>query len=370
MASVRIVSTAILLAASALGAPSPAAPGAARDADPPLPGSAVEGAWAAVDGPGQGLHFTLQWETTTWGVGAARGELRGLSEAQVASAAPTAVSFRIEREPGALQMEGSFSQGKGDGRFRFQPDPGFARTLASLGVRGAEQATGADLMFLALGRVTTTRVREFASLELGGLALRDVVSLAQHGVTPDYVREVRSLGLEGTSTVAGVVELRLHRITRGYLRELEAAGYRDLPRRQLLQMGLHGVGRAQVQALAEAGYRDLAPDQLVRMRMHRVTPEFIREMREAGLRDLTPEALVALRLHRISGEYVRELRTLGFGDLSRAQLLRMGIYGVTPGFIREVRRAGFTDLSPETLVRMKIHGIGPELAEQGERGGQ
>jgi hypothetical protein len=384
MATLRIVSTTFVLAVSAL-AGGPASPAAAPAAGPegdaviPAPGrlrsgagagTPTRGVWAVTVRQPEGVQLSLVWESSTWASRFPREELRGLTEAQIASAASSPVSFRLEREAGAFQMEGTFQAGQGTGRFRFQPERGFARTLASLGVRGAEHATDGDLMFLALGGATASEVREFAALDLGPLALGDVIALGVHRVTPEYVREVRSLGLSGTGTVGGVVELRVHGVSLAFVRELEAAGYRDLPREQLMVMGVHGVSGEQVRALAAAGYPHLSPSQLVDMRLHQVTPAFIHEMRETGFRDLRPEELVELRLHSVSREYVRELQALGYRDLPRAQLLQMGIHGVTPAFIRQVRAAGFTDVSPRTLVQMKIQGIDPELAKRGVRGGR
>lgn len=375
MAPLKIVSTALLIAASAGAAgstsPAPAAAGPHRnEALPAAPAPAVEGSWTATDLRAEGMQLRLHREISMWGSLLPRAELEGLSDAQIASPTSTPVSFRIGGETGVFEMNGTFREGKGAGLFRFLPERAFARTLASMGIAGAEQATDHDLMLLALGRVSAADVREFTALELGALAVSDLVALGVHHVTPEYVRSMRSLGLAETNTVSRLVKLRVHRITADFVREMEAAGYRDLPREQLLRMGIHGVSAEQVRELEGAGYRNLSSRQLTDMRIHRVTPAFIREMREAGFRDLTPEALVRLRLHRITGEYVRELRALGYGDVPHEQLLRMGIHRVTPAFIRATREAGAGVLSPEALVRMKIRGIDPALVGGRNRRGR
>lgn len=329
-----------------------------------------EGRWIAGDNGGEKLQFTLIWGSSTiWVQEFARSELRGVSEREITSPTSTPVSFRLEREAGVFEFEGGFKEGTGTGKFIFQPRSQFVQTLRSLRIEGADRVTDRDLMLLALRHTSTAVIQEFTGLSLGSLSVKEVVELAVHGVTPEYVRSLRSVGLSGTNTVSGLVEMRLHRITREYIRELEALGYRNLPRHQLLQMGIHGVSREQIQGLERVGYRDLSPRQLVAMRIHGVTPAFIREMREVGFQDLSPEALVEMRVHRVSARYIRELESLGYRSLSRRQLLQMGLHGVTPAFIRNVREAGFCDLLPERLVRMRIHGTEPERARGGQRCG-
>jgi hypothetical protein len=305
-----------------------------------------------------------------WGRGIPREDLLGLTDAQIASAASTPVAFRIEREAGRFELEGSFRDGEGAGHFDFHPDPGFAATLRSLRIRGADGLSEVQQMHLALGGASAARIRELRALDLGELDVDDLIQFAIFDITPEYVRSLRALGVTGTNDPARVVQMRVHRISAAYIRELEAAGYRDLATEQLLQMGIHGVSAQQVRELAELGFRGISARELVEMRIHRVTPEYIREMRQAGLAEgLDPAGLVQLRVHRITAEYLRALDGLGYRGLSRILVLQMGIHGVTPEFIREVRAAGFADVTAETLVRMKIHGIDSGFVRGGRRRG-
>jgi hypothetical protein len=330
--------------------------------------AAVEGTWTITPREDGRLQLNLHYETSNWGRGIDRADLRGLSDAAVNATTSTPVAFRIEREAGVFDMEGAFREGRGAGHFRFAANREFAATLRLLGVEGADGATDRDLMNLAMADASAANVRALMALDLGSVDLKELVELSIFNVTPEYVREMRSLGIDGTNSVRGMVELRIHHISTAYVRELESIGYRDLTRRQLLDMGIHGVTVERVRELRALGYENLTARQLVDMRIHGVTPEYIRQVREAGFRDLTPESLVDFRIHNVTPEFVRALEALGYRDLSRRQLLDMGTHGVTPEFIREVRAAGFENLSPETLVRMKIHGIGSDYVRTRRRG--
>ncbi|HEX6371113.1 MAG TPA: hypothetical protein VF006_19500 [Longimicrobium sp.] len=322
----------------------------------------TKGTWA-VTGPADAagrLHLSLRTDSTAWSEPVTREELRGLGDDALASPTSTPASFRVEREAGVFAMEGSFEGGKGSGRFVFHPGRAFAPALRAHGVADADALTDRDLMTLAQTGASSAAIGELAAL-VGPLEVRSVMQLVVHGVTPDYVRTMRALGVGGTETVAGAVELRIHGVTAEYVRELEEAGYPGLSREQLLEMGIHGVRGDEIRALLAAGVPRLPPRELVNLRIHGVTAAFVRQMGEAGLDGLTPQALVDLRIHGVTAEYVRELGALGYSGLTRRQLMEMGIHGVTPAFIRALREKGISGVSPEKLVEMKIHGTHPPL---------
>jgi hypothetical protein len=62
-------------------------------------------------------------------------------------------------------------------------------------------------------------------------------------------------------------------------------------------MRIHGVTPEFVRELKELGYGGLERRQLVRMRIHGVDPAFIREVHKAGFKDLTPDELVDFSIH-------------------------------------------------------------------------
>lgn len=261
----------------------------------------TEGTWTLTRKTNDRLQLDLHSSRSNWGNSIDRSDLSGLSDAAIDSRTSAPVTFRIERDAGTFDMEGTFREGRGAGHYTFEPNRAFASTLRSLGIDGADRVTDRELMTLALTGASSARIREYEALGFDGLTLRNVIELSIHGVTPAFIREMR-----------------------------------------------------------EAGLRDLSPQELVKMRIHSVTPAYVREMREAGLA-ASIDDVVAMRIHGVTVEYVRELAALGYRDLPRQRLLQMAIHGVTPEFIRKVREAGFTDLSAETLVKMRIHDIGPEV---------
>ncbi|HZG43387.1 MAG TPA: hypothetical protein VEY93_10525, partial [Longimicrobium sp.] len=212
----------------------------------------TEGTWvidARHGGPDR-LQLNLMTGGSVWGHSMDRVDLAGLSAGALTAAASTPVSFRIDREPGVFEMEGAFREGRGSGHFRFRPNRQFPSTLRSLGVARTDQVTDRQLMHLALAGASAEGVRRLSGLGLGTMDVEGVLKLFIFEVTPEYVREMRALGIAGASTVENVVEMRIHELTPAFVREMESLGFRDLDREALLRMSIHGVSAQQVREMA------------------------------------------------------------------------------------------------------------------------
>jgi len=72
-------------------------------------------------------------------------------------------------------------------------------------------------------------------------------------------------------------------------------GFSDLSRDDLLAFRIHGVTGEFIHEMRDLGY-DLSADDLISARIHGVTPEFIKEVREAGYAKVPFNKLLALRM--------------------------------------------------------------------------
>ena len=259
----------------------------------------IHGQWM-IDSTPLPEHVQLTLHRSTRGSGSSTNsntfplsQLKGLSRAQIDSPDGSAVRFEIARDAGTFQCEGYFKHGNGAGAFTFSADPGFNLDMRSLGYANLNP----ELVF----------------------------SMAVHDVSREYVRELRSLGLNPSAD--NLVAMRIHNVTTEYVKELQALGYSHLQ-----------------------------PDQLVTMRIHGVETDFIRDLNKLGYRSVSTDELVTMRIHDATTEFIRQLKTLGY-DPSIDQLVTMRIHGVTPEYIQKLRGQGMKGLSIDQLVSLKIHGI-------------
>lgn len=84
---------------------------------------------------------------------------------------------------------------------------------------------------------------------------------------------------------------------------------------QLAQFKIHGVTPNFIQEMQTLGF-DLLPDKLVEFKIHGVKPDFIREMIEAGFEDLSPEKLIELKIHGMDPNFVKEMKDLESGEFA------------------------------------------------------
>jgi hypothetical protein len=266
--------------------------------------SGLHGTWTILASSGDRVHLNIVRDTSNWGQSIGRSELP-LSDAQINSASETPVHFTLNRDAGVIDFNGSFENGEGVGRFSFQPNPQYVATLKSLGVSTDGGLDNDDLFSMAMFDIGTGFIREMQSLGLHE-DLETYKRFKIHGVTTDFVREIRRLGFDG-----------------------------------------------------------LSAEDLVRFRIHGVTPEFIRSMRDLGVGGISAESVVRMRIHGVSTDFVRELRDLGYTNVPSEDLIRMRIHGVSTDFIRELEHAGYHAVPIEKLVQMRIHGIDPAMLARG-----
>ncbi|HEV2150224.1 MAG TPA: hypothetical protein VGR37_22690 [Longimicrobiaceae bacterium] len=249
----------------------------------------------------EAVQLALRYETSRGGTGTTSRpvplrELEGLTAAQLSSSAGTPVRFRLRREAGVFDCEGSLRDGRGSGQCDFAAD---ARFAAGLDRRGIGRPTAAQQFSLALHDVGLAFVDELASQGYARPDVAELVRAGQHGARLDYLRSMGELG------------------------------YRVGSLAELVRMKDHGVNAEFVRGLASHGYRDLPADELVRLRDHGVTPRFIAEMRELGYEGLTPSQLVRMRDHGVTPDFARRVNTRAGTRRTVSELVRMRDRGET-----------------------------------------
>jgi beta-lactamase regulating signal transducer with metallopeptidase domain len=103
------------------------------------------------------------------------------------------------------------------------------------------------------------------SAGLKDLTVDEIIALKIHGVTPDYIRELRAAGIEASSPE--LVSLKIHEVTPDYIRGLAAAGLTNLHVHDYLAAKIQGVTPEFIQAIRSHGFKDLTLRQLIALKM-------------------------------------------------------------------------------------------------------
>ena len=234
----------------------------------------------------------------------------GLTEEQVQNGN---VSFRLAREAGTVEAQGSFSDYRGSGKFTFTPNMVFVSAMKARGF-DLEQSQrsirfGADdrempaleerLLSAALLNVTTALADDLNSANFSKLDVDDLFKAAIFHVDSKYMSEMKATGFPNL-TFEDLVKGRIFNIDAAYVRQVH-------------DMGL--------------GINDF--EGLVKYRIFKVTPDFLAELKNAGLTNISDEEVIKCRIFKIDGDFVRKARaqdpTVTVEDMVR---MKIGVHRI------------------------------------------
>jgi len=223
------------------------------------------------------------------------------------------------------------------------------------------------------------------------LGVDELISMKVQGVTPEYIKAIRELGLQPTAEE--VVGMKVQGITPEYVREMRKIAANPSVE-ELIGMKVQGVTPEYIKAMHDMGFQPNA-DEIMGMKVQGITPEYIREMktvdpnptvesligmkvqgitpqyakemRELGLK-AEAEGLIGMKVQGVTPEYVKEMRALGLKP-DTDELIGMRVQGITPEYVKSMQAAGFKDLKCEELIGAKVMGVDAEFIEKARKHG-
>jgi hypothetical protein len=243
-------------------------------------------------------------------------DLQGLTRDQAANGK---VSFRMAREAGTIECEGTFTDGRGTGTFRFTANQGFIDAMQSRGFTFRD-----DQLFGAVTiNVTTAAADDLKNAGLGPVDTDDLFKVVIFKVTPQFISEMKATGFPNLE-LEDLVKARIFKIDADYVRQVKDMGF------------------------GEQGFEGL-----VKFRIFKVTPEFLAELKVQGFANLSSEEVVKFRIFKVTPELLTTLKNEGFANLSPEQVVKFQIFKIDADFIRSAK-AENPNVTVEDLVQMKI----------------
>ncbi|HEX6190702.1 MAG TPA: hypothetical protein VFZ40_21805 [Pyrinomonadaceae bacterium] len=217
----------------------------------------------------------------------------GLNREQVLNGGP--VSFRLTREAGTIEGEGTFQNEKGTGTYRFIGNTGF---LAAMKTRGFdfEKESGVQKESRGPKHESTPEERLFTAAVLN--------------VTTALADDLRSANFPNLD-VGDLFKAAIFKIDGAFMREMKSTGFPNLTMEDLVKARIFKIDAAAVRRATEMGFGNQGFESLVKMSIFKVTPEFLAEVRNEGLTNLTMEEVVKLRIFKIDGEFIRKAKGEG-----------------------------------------------------------
>lgn len=228
----------------------------------------------------------------------------GLTREQVVNGGP--VSFRLTREAGTIEGEGTFQNEKGTGTYRFIGNSGF---LAAMKTRGFDFEKQSGIQH-------ESKSKHQSSLD------EKLFTAAVLNVTTALADDIRANF--NTTDVGDLFKAAIFKIDSAFMREMKSTGFPNLSMEDLVKARIFKIDAAAVRRATEMGFGNQGFESLVKMSIFKVTPEFLAEVRNEGLTNLTMEEVVKLRIFNINGEFIRKAKAEG-ADLTVESLVRRKI---------------------------------------------
>jgi beta-lactamase regulating signal transducer with metallopeptidase domain len=190
---------------------------------------------------------------------------------------------------------------------------------------------------------------------LDNLSVDDLIALKVQGVTGEYVKAMKDLGLKIDAN--NLIGMKVQGITPEYVKGMRDITGEQLDSDALIGMKVQGITSEYVKQMHDLSLKTDAGD-LIGMKVQGVTPEYVREMRNLGLK-IETDIIIGMKVQGITQDYVKNMQSMGFHPDSD-ELIGMKVQGVTAEYIKGLQDAGFK-VSIEDAIGAKIQGVTPEF---------
>lgn len=208
-------------------------------------------------------------------------DIQGLSRETVQNGK---ASFRLVRDAGTIECEGSFVNGKGNGTFTFSPNRGYTEAMRARGFDFEKQKSDHSqrlderLLTAALLNVSLALADDLRSANFPNLDYDDLFKAA------------------------------IFKIDGKFMSEMKATGFPNLGMEELVKARIFKIDAEFVRKIKDMGFGTADFENLVKYSIFKVTPEFLADIKAEGLTNLNAEQVVQLRIFKIDAEFIRKAR--------------------------------------------------------------
>ena len=189
---------------------------------------------------------------------------------------------------------------------------------------------------------------------LSGVTAPAALVTQQEPSTPkqSYIESLKEAGLTNLS-VDELIGLKVQGVTGEYVKAMKDLGLKIEPE-DLIGMKVQGITPEYVKGMRELFGQQLDSDALIGMKVQGVTPDYVKQMRDLGLKT-DSDNIIGMKVQGITPEYVRQMHDLGLKTDSD-QIIGMKVQGITPEYVKSIQDMGFHPQADE-LVGMKVQGV-------------
>jgi hypothetical protein len=173
---------------------------------------------------------------------------------------PHPLRFEVGREAGTFVCQGIAEDGRGNGAFRFRPDPVYANAIVETGIA---PLTLHQHIQAGMFDISSRFVKAIAATGLPHVTFSQLIGLRIFRITPE---DVNALHVNFPSaSLDDIRALAMSKVTAGYVEALRRANISNLSADNVSALRASGIDQAFIEGLAAKGHHDLSIDDVVRL---------------------------------------------------------------------------------------------------------
>lgn len=182
----------------------------------------------------------------------------------------------------------------------------------------------------------------------------------------DYIKQMRAAGypLDLNNDLDTLISLRSLGVTPEYAREMKHIGLGAPTLHELISLKSVGVSPEYAKAMAQIGMEAPSLNDLVGLKSLGVTPEYVAGLRASGIAPENFHEAMSEASVGVTPEYAKEIASLGFGSADVHELIGLKAQGVTPEYAGRLKASGIPVSDLHELESMKALGLTPEYAKE------
>lgn len=274
---------------------------------------------------------------------------------ETASAAAWRLTKSFASHVVAAAQSAQTQEGQGQGQGAGQSSSSSSSYVDQLKSQGYDNLSADELISLKVQGVTPEYISQIKALGLHP-TIGELISMKVQGIDPQYIKEMRDAGF--TSDINQLISMRVQGITPDYVREMRAAGI-DGDASKFISFKVQGVTPDYVKEMKATGF-NATPSELISMKVQGITPDYVGEMRAAGV-DGGIREFISFKVQGVTPDYIKEMKAVGV-NVDASHLIAMKVQGLDPGYVQEMKAAGVT-ADTNQLIGMKVQGLDPEYVK-------
>ncbi len=173
---------------------------------------------------------------------------------------PHTLSFEVRREAGTFVCQGTAGNARGDGRFRFRPDPVYANAIAETGIA---PLTLHQHIQAGMFDISSSFVQPIVATGLPSISFSQLIALRIFRITPEDVSALYPYF--PNASLDDIRALAMSKVTGGYVDALRRANIGNLSADNVCALRAYGIEQGFIDALTAQGHHGLSIDDVVRL---------------------------------------------------------------------------------------------------------